>query len=114
MASKRIEQEKQDLLTYREQADMKLRVRKNEARNLQVKNAELRKQLQVEMAKEKELKNELTTLQDTSARLTGQIAALDHDELEVSQEQQTEEQRLADENDKLHNEAEEERQCMDC
>jgi len=38
---------------------------------------------------------------------------LHRDEVEVSQEQQTEEQRLAFENDKLRSEAEQERQCMD-
>lgn len=113
IAHDRIEQEKQDLLTYRDQADMKLRTRKNEARNLQAKNVELRKQLQTEVEKEKKLQEELQAVQSTWTRLTGQVEALHNDEVEVSQEQQTEEQRLADENDKLHSQAEEERQCMD-
>merc|ERR1719146_260122 len=113
MASDRIEQEKQDLLTYRDQADVKLRARKNEARNLQAKNEELRKQWHDVAMDEKNIQNQLKAAQDTWSRLTGQVEALHRDEIEVSQEQQNEQQRLQEENDKLHSEAEEERQCMD-
>lgn len=108
-----IEQEKQDLLTYRDQADVKLRARKNEVKNLQAKNLELRKELQVQMAGEQKLQNELKAAQDTWSRLSGQVEALHRDEVEVSQEQQTEEHRLQYENDKLQSEADQERQCMD-
>jgi hypothetical protein len=112
-SNQRIEQEKQDLLKYRDQADVKLRARKNEARNLQAKNAELRKELQAQTDGEQQLKDELKAAQDTWGHLTGQVEALHRDEVEVSQAQQTEQNRLQYEDDKLHSEAEQERQCMD-
>lgn len=113
MASDRIEQEKQDLLTFRDKADTKLRARKNEARNLQAKNDELRKQWQEIAQVDNKVQEQLKAAQDTWSRLSGQVEALHRNEVEVAQEQQNEQQRLTDENDKLHSEAEEERQCMD-
>jgi len=112
-SQERIEKEKKDLLTYRDQADTKLRVRKNEARNLQAKNTELRKELQTQMDAEQKIQDDLKAAQDTWSQLTGQVEALHRDEVEVSQEQQSEQSRLQSENDKLQSEAEQERQCMD-
>eukprot|EP00746_Dinoflagellata_sp_MGD_P007303 gnl/MRDRNA2_/MRDRNA2_114428_c0_seq1.p1 gnl/MRDRNA2_/MRDRNA2_114428_c0~~gnl/MRDRNA2_/MRDRNA2_114428_c0_seq1.p1 ORF type:complete len:535 (-),score=154.77 gnl/MRDRNA2_/MRDRNA2_114428_c0_seq1:26-1630(-) len=112
-SQERIEKEKQDLLTYRDQADIKLRARKNEARNLQAKNTELRQQLQTQVDAEQKTQDELKAAQDTWSQLTGQVEALHRDEAEVSQEQQSEQSRLMYENDKLQSEAEQERHCMD-
>merc|ERR1719321_2434129 len=92
---------------------MKLRARKNEAHNLQAKNAELRKELQTQAASEQQIQDQLKAAQDTWNRLTGQVEALHRDEVEVAQEQQSEQTRLQSENDKLESEAEQERQCMD-
>merc|ERR1719321_1047956 len=92
---------------------MKLRARKNEAHNLQAKNAELRKELQTQAASEQQMQDQLKAAQDTWSQLAGQVDALQHDEVEVSKEQQSEQSRLQSENDKLQSEAEQERQCMD-
>jgi len=112
-AQDRIEGEKSDLLKFRDQADVKLRSWKNEERSLQAKNAQLRQELQGQLGTENNLQDELHTAQDEWSRLTGKVEALNRDEAEVSQEQQTEVQRLSDENAKLHSEEEQERQCMD-
>lgn len=109
----KIAEEKRDLLEFRNQADSKLRARKEEELAAEKQKEELQKQYDEAMAKEREIQAQLKSALGQHKNLSKQVLNLQSNTEEVEHQERTEEQRLANENEKLRDEESQERQCME-
>lgn len=109
----KIEQEKHDLLTFRNKADAKLRARKVEEKSAKANTVQLQHDLAAAKTEENQVQEKIAKATQENERLKQEVQKLQASKAEVANEERTEEQRLASENERLREEERQEQQCMD-